>query len=145
MKTLSSVQKVGFFVCLSVSCAVGAHAQQPPTMEKGGKPPKQESVYYSTSPVDLHDGIKVGALSIPGAEPVIEEGDAEFVAQAMILLPDGPFTSETWGTWTTAVKVATGNKGRQLFMPLRKALTGQTHGPDMASFMPLLQVVKARV
>jgi glutamyl-tRNA synthetase len=30
-------------------------------------------------------------------------------------------------------------------MPLRKALTGQTHGPDMASFMPLLQVVKARV
>lgn len=80
-----------------------------------------------------------------GAEPVIEEGDAEFVAKAMILLPDGPFTSETWGTWTTAVKVATGNKGRQLFMPLRKALTGQTHGPDMASFMPLLQVVKARV
>ncbi|MEM6341539.1 MAG: hypothetical protein AAF729_10355, partial [Pseudomonadota bacterium] len=42
------------------------------------------------------------------------------------------------------VKEATGRKGRALFMPLRKALTGQSHGPDMGALMPLLQVVKAR-
>jgi glutamyl-tRNA synthetase len=29
-------------------------------------------------------------------------------------------------------------------MPLRKALTGQRPGPDMASLLPLLQVIKAR-
>jgi glutamyl-tRNA synthetase len=75
---------------------------------------------------------------------VIDEEDREFVAEAMALLPPEPFDAETWGTWTAAVKEKTGRKGRGLFMPLRKALTGQSHGPDMSSLMPLLQVVKAR-
>ncbi|AKO95777.1 glutamyl-tRNA synthetase, bacterial family [Marinovum algicola DG 898] len=79
-----------------------------------------------------------------GAEPVIAEEDAAFVAEAMALLPEGPFDGETWGTWTGAVKAATGRKGRGLFMPLRKALTGMERGPDMSDVMPLLQVVKAR-
>ena len=79
-----------------------------------------------------------------GAEPVIDEEDREFIAQAMALLPEGPFDGETWGAWTKAVKEATGRKGRGLFMPLRKALTGQSNGPDMSAVMPLLQVVKAR-
>lgn len=79
-----------------------------------------------------------------GADPVIDAEDAEFVAQAMALLPEAPFDGETWGTWTKAVKEATGRKGRGLFMPLRKALTGQSHGPDMSATMPLLQVIKAR-
>lgn len=79
-----------------------------------------------------------------GADPVIEDEDTEFVAQAMALLPEGPFDAGTWGTWTAAVKQATGRKGRGLFMPLRKALTGQGHGPDMSAVMPLLQVVKAK-
>ena len=84
------------------------------------------------------------ALCRDGADPVIEDEDAEFVAEAMGLLPDGPFDGETWGAWTGAVKAATGRKGRGLFMPLRKALTGQAHGPDMAALMPLLHVIKAR-
>ena len=42
------------------------------------------------------------------------------------------------------MKEATGRKGKGLFMPLRKALTGQAHGPDMSDVMPLLQVVRAR-
>ncbi len=79
-----------------------------------------------------------------GAEPEIDEEDRAFIAEAMALLPEGPFDGETWGTWTKAVKEATGRKGRGLFMPLRKALTGQSNGPDMSAVMPLLQVVKAR-
>ncbi|WP_106607077.1 glutamate--tRNA ligase [Shimia abyssi] len=79
-----------------------------------------------------------------GAEPDIADEDKEFIAQAMLLLPEGPFDDATWGTWTKTVKEATGRKGRGLFMPLRKALTGQSHGPDMSSVMPLLQVIKAR-
>ncbi|MGZ3215610.1 glutamate--tRNA ligase [Paracoccus sp. T5] len=79
-----------------------------------------------------------------GAEPQIDPEDAEFVAEAMTLLPEGPFTDATWGEWTAAVKEATGRKGKGLFMPLRKAVTGQAHGPEMSDVMPLLQVVKAR-
>ncbi|GHG88378.1 glutamate--tRNA ligase [Pseudodonghicola xiamenensis] len=79
-----------------------------------------------------------------GAEPLIDDEDKEFIAEAMTLLPEPPFTAETWGQWTAAVKAATGRKGRGLFMPLRKALTGMNHGPEMAALMPLLQKVRAK-
>ncbi|UOA16064.1 MULTISPECIES: glutamate--tRNA ligase [Sulfitobacter] len=84
------------------------------------------------------------AMFRDGAEPVIAEEDREFVAQAMLLLPEMPFDETTWSSWTAAVKEATGRKGRGLFRPLRLALTGQEHGPEMAQVMPLLQNVKAR-
>ncbi len=79
-----------------------------------------------------------------GAEPQIDPDDAEFVVEAMKLLPPPPYTETTWAEWTTRVKQATGRKGKGLFMPLRKAVTGQAHGPEMAEVMPLLQVVRAR-
>lgn len=83
-------------------------------------------------------------LCLNGAEPVIEPEDAEFVATALALLPEPPFGPETWGEWTAQVKAATGRKGRGLFMPLRKALTGQAHGPEMADLLPLLHRVRAK-
>jgi len=79
-----------------------------------------------------------------GAEPLIDDEDREFVAQAIAMLPEMPFGPETWKDWTGAVKEATGRKGKGLFMPLRKALTGQEHGPEMTDVMPLLQVVRAK-
>ena len=84
------------------------------------------------------------AMCRDGADPIIEEGDEEFIPQAMALLPKMPFDGDTWGAWTAAVKEATGRKGRGLFRPLRLALTGQEHGPEMAALMPLLQVIKAK-
>ncbi|MDP5308309.1 glutamate--tRNA ligase [Paracoccus spongiarum] len=79
-----------------------------------------------------------------GAEPQIDPEDAGFVAEAMRLLPPPPYDETSWSAWTGRVKEATGRKGKALFMPLRKALTGQAHGPDMSDVMPLLQVVRAR-
>jgi glutamyl-tRNA synthetase len=79
------------------------------------------------------------ALFRDGATPLVDDEDREFIAHAFGLLPDGPWTQDTWGQWTAAVKEATGRKGKGLFMPLRKALTGQEHGPEMADVMPLLQ------
>lgn len=76
-----------------------------------------------------------------GARPAVAPEDAEFVAQALALLPPRPWTDATWGEWTAAVKAATGRKGKGLFMPLRKALTGMDHGPEMARLMPLLQKI----
>ncbi|NEX47041.1 glutamate--tRNA ligase [Pseudotabrizicola algicola] len=74
-----------------------------------------------------------------GATPLVADEDRDFVAQALDLLPPQPWTRETWGQWTAAVKEATGRKGKGLFMPLRKALTGQEHGPEMADVLPLLE------
>lgn len=83
-------------------------------------------------------------LVLEGAEAVIEPEDAEFIAAALALLPEPPFAAETWSEWTAKVKEATGRKGKGLFMPLRKALTGQAHGPEMADLMPLLHKVRAK-
>ncbi len=79
-----------------------------------------------------------------GAEPLIDDEDREMIATAMPLLPAPPYDDTTWKTWTDAVKEATGRKGKGLFMPLRKAVTGMTHGPDMSNLMPLLQNVRAK-
>ena len=68
----------------------------------------------------------------------IEGEDADFVAQAMELLPARPWDDGTWKAWTDAAKQASGRKGRGLFQPLRRALTGRDHGPDMGALMPLL-------
>lgn len=76
-----------------------------------------------------------------GAAPLVADEDRAFVAQAFALLPPQPWDGETWGTWTAAVKEATGRKGRGLFMPLRKAVTGRERGPEMAEVMALLQKV----
>ncbi|MEL6980163.1 MAG: glutamate--tRNA ligase [Pseudomonadota bacterium] len=77
-----------------------------------------------------------------GATPLVEEADAAFVAEALDLLPEAPWDGESWGAWTAAVKAATGRKGKALFMPLRKAMTGRARGPEMAEIMPLLKAPK---
>ena len=68
--------------------------------------------------------------------PVIE--DAEFAKAAAALLPPAPWDASTWSAWTGAVKQATGAKGKALFMPLRLALTGLDHGPELANLLPLI-------
>ncbi|KUP90636.1 glutamate--tRNA ligase [Tritonibacter horizontis] len=79
-----------------------------------------------------------------GAEPLIADEDKDFIAEAMALLPEGPYDSESWGKWTAEVKEKTGRKGKGLFMPLRKAVTGMERGPDMSALLSLMQVVRAR-
>jgi glutamyl-tRNA synthetase len=74
-----------------------------------------------------------------GATPLVADEDREFVAQAFALLPNPPYGETTWKDWTDAVKEATGRKGKGLFMPLRKAVTGLERGPEMADVMQLLQ------
>ena len=83
------------------------------------------------------------ALFSKGAEPLVEPEDEAFIREAVSMLPARPWSHATWGEWTEAVKAATGRKGKQLYMPLRKALTGRANGPEMADVMPLLKVVRA--
>lgn len=79
------------------------------------------------------------AVFADGATPVVADEDRDFIVTALSLLPEPPYTADTWSDWTATVKEATGRKGKGLFMPLRLALTGQARGPEMADVMPLLQ------
>ncbi|MCP5945512.1 hypothetical protein NL376_27155, partial [Klebsiella pneumoniae] len=45
---------------------------------------------------------------------------------------------DPWAELTSALKAETGRKGKALFLPLRRALTGMDHGPDMAALLPLI-------
>jgi glutamyl-tRNA synthetase len=78
-------------------------------------------------------------------QPKIEEPD--FIKEAASVLPPAPWTTETWSVWTNAVKDKTGRKGKQLFMPLRQAITGMDHGPELANLLPLIgpETVKKRL
>ncbi len=67
--------------------------------------------------------------------PVIE--DVAFAQAALEVLPQ-TIDADAWSVWTAAVKDKTGAKGKALFMPLRLILTGQAHGPDMATIVPLI-------
>ena len=70
--------------------------------------------------------------------------DAAFLSAALACLPPEPWDHETWGAWTAKVKEATGRKGKELFMPLRLALTGLEHGPELKFLLPLIGEAKAR-
>ncbi len=76
--------------------------------------------------------------------PAIADEDVDFAAQAAELLPEGALTQDSWGAWTSALKEATGRKGKSLFLPLRMALTGQQRGPEMADLLPLIGAEKAK-
>ncbi len=69
-------------------------------------------------------------------DPVIE--NVEFVTAAAALLPPEPWDETTWKSWTGAVREATGAKGKELFQPLRLALTGFDHGPELKFLLPLI-------
>jgi glutamyl-tRNA synthetase len=69
------------------------------------------------------------------AGEAIERAGADFFAAALSCLDAG---SNDFRAFSRQVGNATGSRGRGLFMPLRAALTGQTHGPEMARVFPLL-------
>ncbi len=69
-------------------------------------------------------------------EPIVAEAD--FVTRAAAMLPPEPWDKETWGRWTRALKEETGRGGRALFHPLRLALTGAEHGPELKSLLPMI-------
>jgi glutamyl-tRNA synthetase len=78
-----------------------------------------------------------------GIKPVIAGDDRAFIAAARQHLPPEQWDTSTWKSWTDAVKTATGRKGKALFMPLRLALTGLDHGPELAQLLPLIGREKA--
>ncbi len=71
-------------------------------------------------------------------EPIIAPDDKEFIALAAKNLPDEPYDETSWGQWTSSLKNLSDRKGKSLFMPLRLALTGLEHGPELKYLLPLI-------
>jgi glutamyl-tRNA synthetase len=77
----------------------------------------------------------------PLEPPVLGPEDRAFLSQAAGALEWG---EDPWHALTAALKEASGRKGKALFLPLRLALTGREHGPDMAALLPLIGEAEAR-
>jgi glutamyl-tRNA synthetase len=70
--------------------------------------------------------------------PAIDDADRAFLAASAAQLPPEPWTGDTWGAWTGAAKAASGRSGKPLFQPIRRALTGLEHGPEMKALLPFI-------
>jgi glutamyl-tRNA synthetase len=64
--------------------------------------------------------------------------DGAFLRDAAAVAREMEWGASPWGTLIDALKSATGRKGKALFLPLRRALTGRDHGPEMAALLPLI-------
>ena len=73
-----------------------------------------------------------------GIVPLGDAADAELLRLAAETLPEEPWDEATWPAWTSELSTRTGRKGRALYLPLRRALTGEDHGPDLKVFLPLI-------
>jgi len=70
--------------------------------------------------------------------PTTDVADDGLLRVARETLADLGWSDQVWTEWTAVLRIATGRKGRTLFMPLRRALTGHDHGPEMAALLPLI-------
>jgi len=70
--------------------------------------------------------------------PAIDPADRDYLLAAVAAARAIAWRDDPWHALTGALKEQTGRKGRPLFLPLRVALTGQEHGPDMKALLPLI-------
>jgi glutamyl-tRNA synthetase len=64
--------------------------------------------------------------------------DKAFLTEAAAVARELPWDVTSWATLVESLKASTGRKGKALFLPLRRALTGRDHGPEMAALLPLI-------
>jgi glutamyl-tRNA synthetase len=65
------------------------------------------------------------------AAPDLGHDDRVFVREAAAVAERIDWSDDPWSALTSALKESTGRKGKPLFLPLRLALTGREHGPEM--------------
>ena len=70
--------------------------------------------------------------------PAFNEQTRFYMSQAANALKAIEWDENPWHVLTSTLKETTGRKGKELFLPLRQALTGREHGPDMGALLPLI-------
>jgi glutamyl-tRNA synthetase len=73
----------------------------------------------------------------PVVPPELDAETQAYLTQAAHVIAQN-WAADPWHALTGALKETTGRKGKALFLPLRQALTGHDHGPDMAALLPLI-------
>jgi glutamyl-tRNA synthetase len=71
-------------------------------------------------------------------EAATDPADADYLRAAVTAASEIDWAGDPWHALTGRLKETTGRKGKALFLPLRRALTGRDHGPDMAALLPLI-------
>ncbi len=77
----------------------------------------------------------------PVDQPEFDAETRAYLAQAASALE---WSASPWNDLIGKLKEETGRKGKSLFLPLRQALTGMDHGPDMGELLPLIGEAEAR-
>jgi glutamyl-tRNA synthetase len=76
---------------------------------------------------------------VEGPVDVVPAGeDRAYLAEAAAAAAAIDWSADPWHALTASLKETSGRKGKALFLPLRLALTGREHGPDMAALLPLI-------
>jgi glutamyl-tRNA synthetase len=68
-----------------------------------------------------------------------KESDKEFLREAASLLPKDTADENCWNLWLNEIKKKTDRKGKDLFMPIRLALSGKEHGPELKFLVNLIE------
>jgi len=79
----------------------------------------------------------------PVEVPAFDEETLAYLAEAACVAGGLDWATDPWTALTGALKGSTGRKGKALFLPLRQALTGMDHGPDMRALLPLIDQTEA--
>jgi glutamyl-tRNA synthetase len=74
----------------------------------------------------------------PIPTPELSDEDRAYLAEAARVAASMEWSADPWRGLTATLRELTGRKGKALFLPLRLALTGLDHGPDMAALLPLI-------
>ena len=80
-------------------------------------------------------GVIEGPVAIDTAT---DDAERAYLDQAHAAAAAIDWSNDPWHALTGRLKTETGRKGKALFLPLRRALTGRDHGPDMAALLPLI-------
>jgi glutamyl-tRNA synthetase len=64
--------------------------------------------------------------------------DSEFMRIAEKLLPEEPWDETAWEKWVSKIKERTKKTGKDLFLPLRRAITGKSNGPELNKLIILI-------
>lgn len=93
--------------------------------------------------LDVVDDVKVWEdICHKEVAPIIEDKSLTYLAAE--LLPAEPWNESTFNEWMSILKTQSGKKGRELFHPIRKALTALDNGPELKTLLPLIGYEKAK-
>lgn len=109
-------------------------------LKEKGKPEVSSVFWHAVSPnvTKIDDVADWQVVCSAGHVFELSEADREFCRLASTRFPSGTVTEETFAEWTSVLKSETGRKGKELFHPLRLALTGREQGPELKMLLPVL-------